>query len=144
MLQARDLRPLVHEARDPARDQGRVWDGKMKPGWQAHGLQHLQRVVGTSRPSPSTIARGTWLAIAVAGTAVGRARSIIKRRLCCTRIRLLGRLGVGRSGLTRVEMELLPFLPWLWLLLRLVEHGRLPLPLLYGSLEHATVVFIEQ
>ena len=144
---ARDLGPPILEARDPARDQGRVRNGKMKPGWLAHGLQHLRRAVGTSRPSPSTTARGTRLAIAAASTVVGRARSSISRLLCCTEIGLLGQLGVGRSGLTRLETELLPFLLWrLWLrlLLRLVEHGRHPLALLHGSLEHGTVVFIEQ
>ena len=31
VLGARDLGPPILEVRDPARDRGRVWDGKVKP-----------------------------------------------------------------------------------------------------------------
>ena len=44
----------------------------------------------------------------------------------------------------RLETKMLLFLPRLRLLLQLVEHGRLSLLLLYGSLQHATTVFIKQ
>ena len=114
----------------------------MKPGWQVHGQQRLRRAKGTSRPSPSTTARGSRLAIAASGTAVGQAKSSVSKLLCCNGIGLL--VQVGRSGLTRLEPELLPSLPRLRLLLWLVEHRRLSLSLLYGSLEQTTIVFIEQ
>ena len=90
------------------------------------------------------MARGSGLAIAAAGTTIGRAGSRISMLRCCTKIRLLSRLGVSQSGLMRLETKMLLFLPRLRLLLQLVEHGRLPLLLLYGSLQHATTVFIKQ
>ena len=91
-----------------------------------------------------TTPRGTRLVIAAASTAVGRAKSSISRLLCLTRIGLLGRLGVGRSELTRLPSWLLPFVLRMRLPFRLAENGRLPLSLLNSGLEQTTVVLIEQ
>ena len=94
MPRARDLGPSVLEARNVARDQGRVRDGQMKPGWHAHGLQRLRRAKGTSLLSPShTTTKGTVLGVTAGTAGIGRAGS--STLLSCTGTGLLGRLGVG-------------------------------------------------